>query len=548
MIKNPILPGAHGDPSIVRDGDDFYLITSTFEWFPGILLYHSRDLQNWELIDCVLKTKEYLDLTGIKPSLGVWAPCLSFDPSERRFYLMYSNVHSRNKFFFDVDNYLIWTDDIRGGKWSKPIYINSSGFDPSLFHDDDGRKWIVNKDRDFRPQNVDKRAIIVQEFDFSQNKLIGEPIVISRGATERRFVEGPHIFKHKGYYYLITAEGGTGYAHCVALSRSSNVTGPYEPYPHNPIITSNPNNIIGTEQVPFMLPEHYNPDVTLQKAGHGALVETQSSEWYMVHHCGRPIMPQKRCVLGRETAIQKMEWTPDGWLRMADGSNIAKPSTPKPNLPVASRPPADLFCDFDEPSISLHFNTPRNEITPEWADISSRKGYLRLRGQESLTSNYYVSLLARRLTAFKARVTTLLDFHPGHYRHAAGLTCYYDTESHYAVFKTYDEVQDTDIISIYGYINSELIETDVQVNVPKGAQVYLRAEIDHAELQFSYSLDNLNYQKIGQVLDMSALSDEASKCGTFTGAFIGMYAQDTHTKSKWADFDWFNYEPLDPED
>ena len=546
MIKNPILPGAHGDPSIIRDGDDFYLITSTFEWFPGIPLYHSRDLQNWELVDYLLKTKEYLDLTGIRPSLGVWAPSLSFNKSEHRFYLMYSNVHSRNSLYFDVDNFLIWTDDIRG-EWSKPVYINSSGFDPSLFHDDDGRTWIVNKDRDFRPQNIDKRAIVIQEYDFSQTKLIGKPIVISKGATERRFVEGPHIFKHNGWYYLITAEGGTGYGHCVALSRASQITGPYEKCPHNPIITSNPNNFVGTEVVPFMMPEHYNPNLTLQKAGHGSLVETQNGEWYMAHLCGRPIMPQKRCILGRETAIQKMEWTDDQWLRMADGSNLAKAETPEPDLPVSPVPDAENFCDFNDGRISLHFNTPRNEITSAWADAESHQGFLRLRGQESLTSNYYVSLLARRLTAFRARVTTQLNFSPDHYRHMAGLACYYDTESHYAVFKTYDEVLDQDIVSIIGYINSRLIETNAAVTVPRGTPVWLRSEIDHADLQFYYSLDGDNFTKLGQTLDMSALSDEASECGIFTGTFIGMFAQDTHTKSKWAEFDWFNYEPLDLE-
>lgn len=544
MIKNPILPGANGDPSIIRDGDDYYLVTSTFEWFPGIPLYHSRDLQNWELVDYLLKTKEYLDLTGIKPSLGVWAPGLSFNPTEHRFYLMYSNVHSRNKLYFDVDNFLIWTDNIRG-EWSKPIYINSSGFDPSLFHDDDGRTWIVNKDRDFRPQNVDKRSIVIQEFDFDQNKLIGKPVIISKGATERRFVEGPHVYKHDGFYYLIAAEGGTGYGHCVTQMRSTKVTGPYENSPYNPFLTSNPNNIVGTEQVPFMMPEHYNPDVILQKAGHGSLVQTQTGEWYMAHLCGRPIMPQKRCILGRETAIQKMEWTAEGWLRMADGSNVAKIETQAPNLPEYPMPETELFSDFNDGEISLHFNTPRNEITSLWADAQSRKGYLRLRGQESLTSNYFVSLLARRLTTFKARVTTLLEFSPEHYRHMAGLACYYDTESHYAVFKTYDEVQDADIVSIYGFINSSLVETNASAPVPRGAKVWLRAEIDHADLQFSYSLDGQGFSNLGQVLDMSALSDEASNCGTFTGAFIGMFAQDTHTKSTWADFDWFNYEPLD---
>ncbi|MFA9380370.1 MAG: family 43 glycosylhydrolase, partial [Acetanaerobacterium sp.] len=181
MIQNPILPGFNPDPSIIRTGEDYYLVTSSFEWFPGVPLYHSRDLDHWELVDYLLKTKEYLDLTGAKPSRGVWAPGLSYCAQEKRFYLIYSNVHNQNKWMFDVDNYMIWTDDIRG-EWSKPAYLNSSGFDPSLFHDDDGRKWLINKDRDFRPVNVDHRAIVIQELDAKEMKLIGTPVVISRGA------------------------------------------------------------------------------------------------------------------------------------------------------------------------------------------------------------------------------------------------------------------------------------------------------------------------------------------------------------------------------
>ena len=141
MIHNPILPGFHPDPSIIRVEDDFYLVTSTFEWFPGIPLYHSKDLKHWQLVDHLLKTPKQADLLGVEQSRGVWAPGLSYDEQEGRFYLTYSVVHSRNNWLFDVDNYLMWTDDIRG-EWSDPVYVNSSGFDPFIFHDDDGSKWI----------------------------------------------------------------------------------------------------------------------------------------------------------------------------------------------------------------------------------------------------------------------------------------------------------------------------------------------------------------------------------------------------------------------
>lgn len=543
MIQNPILPGFNPDPSIIRVGDDYYIATSSFEWFPGVPLYHSRDLCHWELVDYLLKSKEYIDLTGVKPSRGVWAPGLSYCEQEKRFYLMYSNVHSQCKWMFDVDNYMIWTDDIRG-EWSKPIYLNSSGFDPSLFHDDDGRKWVINKDRDFRPENIDSRSIVIQELDIKTMKLLGTPVVISRGATQRRFVEGAHIFKRNGWYYLITAEGGTGYGHCAALARSRSVTGPYEPSPYNPLVTSTNGEFTGTEQIPFMMPEHYNPKAELQKAGHASLVETQTGEWYLSHLCGRPVMPQQRCILGRETALQKMEWTGDGWLRKADGTPLAMAQTPAPALEPYPFPPKNPLCDFDGETLDLNFCTPRNEITSDWADISSHKGFLRLRGRESLTSNYYVSLLARRLTSFHAQATALMYYKPEHYHHLAGITCYYDSESHYCAYKTYDEVHKQEILSVYAFIGGKMSSFNVSVPVPADLPVWLRAVINVGELIFRYSLDGITYHTLGPVLDMTALSDEASTCGVFTGSFVGMFAQDTHTKSRWVEFDWFRYEVL----
>lgn len=541
MITNPILPGFNPDPSLIRVEDDFYLVTSSFEWFPGIPLYHSKDLKHWRLVDYLLKTKAQIDLTGVMASRGVWAPGLSYCAVKKRFYLVYSNVHSQNKWLFDVDNYMIWADDPLG-PWSEPVYINSSGFDPSVFHDDDGSMWILNKDRDFRPANIDKRAIVIQPFDPDKKALAGSPSVISRGATRRCFVEGAHLFKKDGWYYLLTAEGGTGYGHCVALARSRAVTGPYEACPHNPVITSTAQDFTGTEQLPFMMLDRYNPAAQLQKAGHGSLVSTPNGEWYMAHLCARPLMPQQRCMLGRETALQQMEWTEDGWLRMADGSNIAKLEVPAPKLPAHPFPPEDPQSDFDDDTLPLCFCTPRNEITPGWADLTGHRGYLRLRGQESMSSNYKVSLIARRLTSFRAQATTLLHFTPEHYHHLAGISCYYDNESHFVAYKTFDETSGQAILSGYAFIHKQMEEFGVAVPVPMEAPVWLRAGMDNGVLQFQYSLDGAQYQPLGPPQDMTWLSDEGSECGCFTGTFVGMFAQDTHTKSKWAEFDWFRYE------
>jgi len=542
MIQNPILPGFNPDPSIVRAGDDYFIAVSSFEWFPGVPIYHSRDLVNWRLIGHALTSKEYLDLTGEEPSKGVWAPALSYNEKEKRFYLVYSNVHCQNPWFFDVDNYLIWTDDIMKGEWSKPVYLNSSGFDPSLFHDDDGRKWLINKDRDFRPGRMDDRSIVIQEYDLETNTLIGEPVIISKGATKRGFVEGAHIFKHNGMYYLITAEGGTGYGHCVAISRSKSITGPYEPDPKNPIITSAAWEFTASETAPYMMPELCNPEAGVQKAGHGSLVETQNGEFYMAHLCARPILPQRRCYLGRETALQKMVWTDDGWLRMADGSNIAKASCPAPDLPEHPFPAEDPVSDFDGGYLSPHFCAPREPITPNWADLTSRDGYLRLRGRESLTSTYDVSLVARRVTSFKGKVVTKLEFSPERYHHMAGLAVYYNCYNHYALYKTFDE-ELGECIAAYLYSENTLRQLCVPIKVPKGQPVWLRADIDGPSLTLSYSLDGESYTSIGLPFDMTLLADEYDR-QMFTGSFVGMFACDLHTRSVWADFDFFEYRDL----
>lgn len=541
MIKNPILPGFNPDPAIIRTGDDYYIAASSFEWFPGIPIYHSKDLVNWKLIDYALKTKRHIDMTCLPPSKGVWAPCLTWCEAEKRFYVLYSNVYNSNRLQFDVDNFLIWSDSIHG-PWSEPVYINSSGFDASLFHDDDGRKWISNQERDFRPGHETKRPIVLQEYCPEQKKLIGAPVRLTYGATERGFTEAPHIYKRDGWYYLITAEGGTGYGHCVALLRSREITGPYESCPYNPIITSYPQEFSMRPEIKYSMPDLYNPDLNLQKAGHGSLVETQTGQWYIAHLCGRPVMPQKRCVLGRETAIQQVEWTDDGWLRMTDGTNLAKDTVPAPDLPSHPFSKEDPRDDFDSPALNLHFNTPRNEITPDWADLTSRPGYLRLRGRESLTSNHHPSLIARRLTAFNAVVTAKLDFSADYYRHLAGITCYYEPSNFYSIYKTYSEELDSNVVAISGYVNKEYTNgTNALAVVEKDAPVYLRAEIMTDKLQFSFSMDGDHFEKLGPVFDMTTLSDEAVDFGEFTGTFVGMFAQDSYTREKYADFDFFEY-------
>ncbi|RYY44350.1 MAG: glycoside hydrolase family 43 protein, partial [Sphingomonadales bacterium] len=310
MIRNPILPGFNPDPSIVRVGEDYYIATSTFEWFPGVQIHHSRDLANWRLIARPLNRASQLDMRGDPDSCGVWAPCLSHDGT--RFHLIYTDVKRYGRTTVggasgaslrDFHNYLVTCDTI-DGDWSDPIHVNSSGFDPSLFHDQDGRKWFLNQLWDHRAGRNRFAGIVLQEYDPAQRKLIGERVNIFPG-TALGLTEAPHLYRRGDYYYLITAEGGTGWNHAVTMARSRSLAGPYELHPDT-----------------YVLSARTRPDAPLQRAGHADLVETPDGEPYLVYLCGRPLPNRGRCVMGRETAIQKMRWAEDGWLYTLDGQGI----------------------------------------------------------------------------------------------------------------------------------------------------------------------------------------------------------------------------------
>src|SRR5580765_523395 len=321
-ITNPILRGFNPDPSIVRVGDDYYIATSTFEWYPGVQIHHSRDLVHWRLLTRPLRRANQLDMRGDPDSCGIWAPCLTH--ADGLYYLIYTDVKRygrasvggiANASLRDFHNYLVTAERI-DGDWSDPIHLNSSGFDPSLFHDEDGRKYLLNMLWDHRPGHNRFAGIVLQEYSVEERKLIGKRVKIFEG-TPLGFTEGPHIYKREGYYYLLTAEGGTNWNHAVTLARSRNLTGPYEIHPETHIMSA-----------------RNRPDAPLKRAGHGDLVEVPGGDTYLVYLVGRPLPNRGRCVLGRETAIQKMAWGEDGWLRTEDGEGIPALETPAPGLPA----------------------------------------------------------------------------------------------------------------------------------------------------------------------------------------------------------------------
>ena len=346
MLHNPIFKGFNPDPAICRKGDDYYVAVSTFEWFPGIPIYHSKDMKHWELLTHVLTDDTKPNLTKLPSAKGIWAPCLTYCEEEDMFYVIYGVMNSMNARYFDVNNYLIKSKSIEG-PWSEPVYLTSSGFDASILHDDNGKKYIVSLEWETREGYEKPGVICCVEYDPETKHVVGYPKRIWRGATDRGCIEAPHLTKRDGWYYIMCAEGGTGYNHAVTMGRSRNVWGPYEPDPNGPLVTSQPKESNERADDDHLKPRYFNPDSVLQKSGHGSYVDLPNGETYLVHLTSRPFVPELRCTLGRETAIQKMTWTNDGWLRMADGSNLAKLEVEEPDLPDAPMPEIPGHDDFD---------------------------------------------------------------------------------------------------------------------------------------------------------------------------------------------------------
>lgn len=522
-ILNPILPGFNPDPSILRVGDDYYIATSTFEWFPGVQIHHSKDLVHWKLITHPLRRTSQLNMAGNPNSCGIWAPCLSYDKGT--FYLIYTDVKTFRGEFKDVSNYLVTTNDIMGD-WSDPIFLNSSGFDPSLFHDSNGRKWLVNMLWDHRKNKHRFGGILLQEYSAEKKMLTGPIKNIFKG-SEIQKVEGPHLYQRNGYYYLLTAEGGTVLRHSVTMARSKNIDGPYEIDPQNPVLTS-----------------YHNPELELQKAGHASLVETQNGEWYMPHLCGRHIPSRGRCTMGRETAIQKMKWTADGWLRLENGGNEPETEVAAPNLPEHKWEPEPERDDFNQAGLNIHFQFLRVKLEEDSLSLTERPGFLRLKGRESLSSNHTQALVVRRQQSFFYTAETCIDFQPDTFQQMAGLICMYDNRNYYYLYITHEEDggRCLDIMWSMDGVTEYLL--DKKLSIPDTGMYYLKAEVAYDKLRFYHSADGKKWSRIGPDYDYSTLSDEFEAFGGdahFTGSFVGVCCQDLSGRRKPADFDYFEY-------
>jgi len=521
MIQNPILPGFHPDPSICKVGGEFFLATSTFEWFPGVMIYQSTDLENWRLVARPLDRTSLLDLRGEEASCGVWAPCLTHDGN--RFHLVYSDAKGKFPHSWDVDNYLITAEDI-SGPWSERVLLNHCGFDPSLFHDSDGRKWLTTLSQDQRPGRNRFGGIELQEYDQEKKCLVGDARIIYYG-TELGCTEGPHLYRHNGFYYLMLAEGGTGWGHAVTVARSKTLTGPYEVDPNFPLLTSRD-----------------QPNSPLQKAGHGCLVEAVPGEWALVHLCSRPLPGTKRCPLGRETAIQRVYWNDQGWLAMETGSSQPQTEVRPFSLSQGSVATSEHSPEFNSPELPAELQTLREPFHESWGSLSQRPGWLRMYGRRSLYCNFDQSLVGRRIQHFVFDAETLIDYSPAHHQQSAGLVAFYDDNSFYALRVTF-EPEAGRVLRLTCSLEHDESFPAADIRLPDVGCIKLRASMNYSSLRFSWATDGTAWQDIGVDLDASVLSDDFGPRFRFTGGFICLQAEDRRVEKIPADFRYLRYTP-----
>ncbi|MFN3845916.1 MAG: glycoside hydrolase family 43 protein [Paracoccaceae bacterium] len=521
MVSNPILRGFNPDPSFCRVGLDYYIATSTFEWYPGVQIHHSRDLVNWRLVSRPLNRAALLDMRGNPDSGGVWAPCLSH--ADGRFWLVYTDVKRLDGNFKDAHNYITMCDSI-DGEWTDPWYVTSSGFDPSLFHDQDGRKWFVNMRWNHRWQGSGQNVandrfdgIEMQEWS-PERGLSGLRRDIFSG-TDLGLTEAPHLFRRNGWYYLTVAEGGTGYDHAVTMARARRIEGPYETHPEKHLITA-----------------RFSPGHPIQRMGHGQYVEGHDGRHWHSYLCGRPVAgPDGKpfCSTGRETGLAEVEWR-DDWLWLKGGGQVPPTTLP---LSVPQRPRSAISRDFSGSTLPLEFQWLR---TPFPSRLFSLTGTcLRLTGRESLGSWFEQTLVARRQEEASYTAAAVFRAEPPSWQQAAGLITYYNRHKFHAALITCEKgTRVVSLVSCLGDWPREALTFHGIHPCPEG-DVTLGVRVEGAAQQFT-----LNGRAIGATLNAALISDEGGRGehASFTGAFVGVVAHDMTGQGWQADVLRFDYD------
>lgn len=513
-FRNPILPGFYPDPSVCRVGEDYYLVTSSFEYFPGVPLFHSRDLVHWQQIGHVLDRPSQLNLDGVKWSYGIYAPTIRH---HNGLFYMITSVRDADA----VDHVFVVTAENPAGDWSDPhMLVSEAGvIDPSLFFDDDGSAWMCAKRIPSTGEAFPgHREIWLQAFDPVTMQLTGPVEWLWEGAVEGAVhAEAPHIYKVNGRYYLMIAEGGTDYHHAVTIARSDYITGPYVGNPANPILTH----------------RHLGRDYPIVNPGHADLIQTQNGEWWMVLLASRPYGGYYRN-LGRETFLVPVRWE-DEWPVVSPGTGRVEFEYPAPDLPetVWSALPA---CDhFERQYLDPRWNflrTPREEF---W---STGTGRLRLRlRSETITEWVCPSFVGQRICHMDFAARTRMTFLPEKAGESAGMVLMQNSDYHYRFIVLMNASENTLMRLIRREDGREtvIMEQEVMDGV-LGLKVQAHGQL----LSFAYAVQPEDWTVFAEGVNGRILSTDMA--GGFVGAYIGLYATSSGERSSnFVDFDYFEY-------
>lgn len=506
QFYNPILPGWYSDPSICRNGDDYFLVTSTFSYFPGVPIFHSKDLVNWKQIGHVLNRPSQLPLEGQRIGEGIFAPAISYNPHNQTYYMITTNIRRGNFFVKTKDPF---------GEWSDPIWLPEvGGIDPSIFFDENGKAYIVNNDApDGPPLYQGHRAIRVQEFDWKTEKAFGPRKMIVNGGVNIEekpiWIEGPHIYKINGMYYLMDAEGGSGPEHSEVIFRGENPMGPYTPWDKNPILTQR-----------HLDPERPDP---IGWAGHADLVQTKEGDWWAVFLACRPIDNDFEN-LGRETFIMPVKWSEDGFPYMTQGDDLIPMILEREGVIREDNVTFGNFSvrdDFNSATLAMEWLTLRSPGTENYS-LSDQSGYLKLQcTEEKATGRATPALISRRLQHHKFECTTRMIFDPDMAEEdAAGLLLLKDEMHQY--FMAVSKMNDTLEVSLLKIARSGIENLASQVIEPKGKSLELKVVSHGKTFDFYYAEGKNKWELLIADIDAHYLSTDNSY--GFTGTTIGLYA------------------------
>lgn len=521
-FQNPILSGFYPDPSICRAGEDYYLVTSSFVYFPGLPIFHSRDLVHWEQIGHGISSPDQLDYKNCETSLGLWAPTIRYH--EGTFYIINTFVSEGRE--ARRDNYIITASD-PAGPWSRARFIeNADGIDSSLFFDQDGRMWYAGNYISKEALYEGHHGIYLCELDPESFQFKGRRRIIWDGKRSfGKWMEAPHIYYQNGYYYLMTAEGGTFTNHSVMMARCKTIDGVYEICPRNPVVTH----------------RHLSLEHEISVVGHGDLVETQNGEWWMVLLGIRPSQGA-HFNLGRETFLLPIVWEKDGWIRADSENGLVNKTERCPALPLYHAKPEFSSDNFESPILHQRWNTIHPAATPFWS-LTRRPGCLRLfLLPEKLSEICTPAFIGRRQQHRDFRLQTAMDFSPASPGEEAGLALIQDDRFHYRF-----------TVTAAGQTGSRLLilterrgrsETALHTaEIAFCGRIYLTVTADGEGYHFYYGENDQLLNEFYSGADPALLSSLTNE--GFTGAYLGMYASSNHTLShNHADFDWFLYEGI----